>query len=168
MLANAPQEAAETVRAAVATLLSQLAKQPLHGPRIVLLLNRLLPPGLVSAIEVSLSFVTSSCAEPCVTDARATMEHEHGMTMAQELASLAASEDVPSLAEMWKLISQDGPGETAVAALGHASETPERLWSMSMATTMVEDVASLAAQGAVHIMLRCGGWSYRMGPGRQQ
>jgi len=48
------QEAAETVRAAVATLLSQLAKQPLHGPRIVLLLNRLLPPGLVSAIEVSL------------------------------------------------------------------------------------------------------------------
>ena len=46
------QEAAETVRAAVATLLSQLTKQPLHGPRIVLLLNRLLPPGLVAAIEV--------------------------------------------------------------------------------------------------------------------
>ncbi len=49
------QEAAETVRAAVATLLSQLTKQPLHGPRIVLLLHRLLPPGLVAAIEVTLS-----------------------------------------------------------------------------------------------------------------
>ena len=48
------QEAAETVRAAVATLLSQLSKQPLHGPRTVLLLNRLLPPGLVAAIEVPL------------------------------------------------------------------------------------------------------------------
>lgn len=48
------KEAAETVRAAVATLLSQLTKQPLHGPRIVLLLNRLLPPGLVTAIEVTL------------------------------------------------------------------------------------------------------------------
>ena len=42
------------MRAAVATLLSQLAKQPLHGPRFVLLLNRLLPPGLVTAIEVTL------------------------------------------------------------------------------------------------------------------
>ena len=36
----------------MATLLSQLTKQPLHGPRIVLLLHRLLPPGLVAAIEV--------------------------------------------------------------------------------------------------------------------
>lgn len=54
------QEAAETVRAAVATLLSQLTKQPLHGPRIVLLLNRLLPPGLVTAIEVTLCNVNVS------------------------------------------------------------------------------------------------------------
>ena len=51
-LCSCLQEAAETVRAAVATLLSQLSKQPLHGPRTVLLLNRLLPPGLVAAIEV--------------------------------------------------------------------------------------------------------------------
>ena len=36
----------------MATLLSQLTKQPLHGPRIMLLLHRLLPPGLVAAIEV--------------------------------------------------------------------------------------------------------------------
>ena len=37
----------------MATLLSQLTKQPLHGPRIMHLLHRLLPPGLVAAIEVS-------------------------------------------------------------------------------------------------------------------
>ena len=53
------QEAAETVRAAVSTLLSQLTKQPLHGPRIVLLLNRLLPPGLIAAIEVCSPLWTS-------------------------------------------------------------------------------------------------------------
>jgi len=47
------QEASETVRAAVATLLSQLMAQPLHGPRVTLLLSRLLPPGLVAAIQVS-------------------------------------------------------------------------------------------------------------------
>lgn len=40
------------MRVAVATLLGQLTKQPLHGPRISLLLGRLLPPGLVAAIEV--------------------------------------------------------------------------------------------------------------------
>ncbi len=48
------------MRAAVATLLSQLTKQPLHGPRILLLLNRLLPPGLVTAIEVELCTVVIS------------------------------------------------------------------------------------------------------------
>ena len=32
-----------------------------------------------------------------------------------------------------------------MAALGRASETPERLWNMSMAWTTAEEVASLAA-----------------------
>ncbi len=41
------------MRAAVATLLGQLMAQPLHGPRITLLLSRLLPPGLVAAIQVT-------------------------------------------------------------------------------------------------------------------
>ena len=40
------------MRAAVATLLGQLMAQPLHGPRVSLLLSRLLPPGLVAAIQV--------------------------------------------------------------------------------------------------------------------
>ena len=53
ILPLAAQEGGEmTVRAAVATLLGQLAKQPLHGPRVALLLGRLLPPGLVAAIQV--------------------------------------------------------------------------------------------------------------------
>lgn len=42
------------MRAAVATLLGQLIAQPLHGPRVTLLLSRLLPPGLVGAIQVRL------------------------------------------------------------------------------------------------------------------
>jgi hypothetical protein len=32
-----------------------------------------------------------------------------------------------------------------VAALGHASETPERLWNMSMAMTTADELAALAA-----------------------
>ena len=46
------QEAAEQIQTAVATLLGRLCAQPLHGPRVVLLLSRLLPPGLVAAIQV--------------------------------------------------------------------------------------------------------------------
>lgn len=44
-----------------------------------------------------------------------------------------------------KCALQDGPGDAAVAALGHASETPERLWNLAMAMTTAEEVASLAA-----------------------
>lgn len=40
---------------------------------------------------------------------------------------------------------QEGPGEAAVAALGQASETPERLWNMSMAMTTADELAALAA-----------------------
>ncbi len=32
-----------------------------------------------------------------------------------------------------------------MAALGHASETPERLWNMSMAMTTADELAALAA-----------------------
>ena len=49
------------VHAAVATLLAQLMKQPLHGPRVALLLARLLPPGLVAAIQVHPSLSLVSC-----------------------------------------------------------------------------------------------------------
>lgn len=40
------------MRAAIASLLGRLAAQPLHGPRVALLLGRLLPPGLVAALLV--------------------------------------------------------------------------------------------------------------------
>ena len=46
------QEKVETVQAVVATILSRLCGNPLHGPRVILLLGRLLPPGLVTAIQV--------------------------------------------------------------------------------------------------------------------
>ncbi|KAK9809260.1 hypothetical protein WJX72_012293 [[Myrmecia] bisecta] len=88
--APAEKEAADTVRAAAASLAGRLMAQPLHGPRVVLLLGRLLPPGLVAAI-------------------------------------------------------QDGPGEAAVAALGQSSETPERMWTLSMATSAAEELDHLAA-----------------------
>lgn len=41
---------------------------------------------------------------------------------------------------------QEGPGEAAVAALGEATETPERLWTPAMKATTAEEVAHLAAQ----------------------
>jgi len=41
--------------------------------------------------------------------------------------------------------NQEGPGEAAVAALGQATQTPERLWNMSMAMTTAEELATLAA-----------------------
>ena len=44
----------------------------------------------------------------------------------------------------WKL--QEGPGEAAVAALGEASETPERLWTPDMRATTAEELAHLATQ----------------------
>ena len=43
------------MRAATASLLGRLAAQPLHGPRVALLLGRLLPPGLVAALLVRAS-----------------------------------------------------------------------------------------------------------------
>lgn len=41
---------------------------------------------------------------------------------------------------------QEGPGEAAVAALGEATETPERLWTPAMKATTAEELAHLAAQ----------------------
>ena len=42
-----------TVQLAAASLLGRLQVQALHGPRVTLALRRLLPPGLVAAIQVS-------------------------------------------------------------------------------------------------------------------
>ena len=41
---------------------------------------------------------------------------------------------------------QEGPGEAAVAALGEATETPERLWTAAMRAATAEEVAHLAEQ----------------------
>ncbi len=41
---------------------------------------------------------------------------------------------------------QEGPGEAAVAALGEATETPERLWTAAMRANTAEEVAHLALQ----------------------
>lgn len=45
------QETWQTLQAATASLLGRLAGQPLHGPRVMLLLGKLLPPGLAAAIR---------------------------------------------------------------------------------------------------------------------
>mgnify|MGYP001810608496 CR=1 FL=1 len=44
---------------------------------------------------------------------------------------------------------QDGPGEAAVAALGTASETPERVWNRGMHRAAAEEAAHLAASARV-------------------
>ncbi|KAL0042756.1 hypothetical protein WJX79_009797 [Trebouxia sp. C0005] len=85
------KETSGTVQLAAASLLGRLQVQALHGPRVTLTLQRLLPPGLVAAI-------------------------------------------------------QEGPGEAAVAALGEATETPERLWTAAMRANTAEEVAHLALQ----------------------
>ena len=45
------QETQQTLQAATASLLGRFAAQPLHGPRVMLLLNKLLPPGLAAAVR---------------------------------------------------------------------------------------------------------------------
>ena len=50
------QERERQVQAVVATILSRVCAEPLHGPRVVLLLKRLLPPGHVIAIQVDFSY----------------------------------------------------------------------------------------------------------------
>ena len=47
------QETTATVQLAAASLLGRLQVQALHGPRVTLTLQRLLPPGLVAAIQAS-------------------------------------------------------------------------------------------------------------------
>lgn len=47
------QETSGTVQLAAASLLGRLQVQALHGPRVTLTLQRLLPPGLVAAIQAS-------------------------------------------------------------------------------------------------------------------
>ena len=42
----------ETGRAAAASLLGRLLAQPLHGPRVGLVLSKFLPPGLVALVQV--------------------------------------------------------------------------------------------------------------------
>lgn len=46
------QERERQVQAVVATILSRMCAEPLHGPRIVLLLQKLLPPSHITAIQV--------------------------------------------------------------------------------------------------------------------
>ncbi len=48
---EAARAAQEAAREAVAAVIRKLAAHPLHGPRVVLWLNKLLPPGLVAAIQ---------------------------------------------------------------------------------------------------------------------
>ena len=47
------QETSGTVQTAAASLLGRLQVQALHGPRVTLTLQRLLPPGLIAAIQAS-------------------------------------------------------------------------------------------------------------------
>lgn len=84
------RESFEAARVAAAALLSRLSAHALHGARVSLILAKILPPGLVSAL-------------------------------------------------------QDGPGEAAVAALGQASETPERVWNRGMQRAAAEEAAHAAA-----------------------
>ena len=47
------QAALLEAQTAAASLLARYMAQPLHGPRVVLLVQRMLPPGLVASLQVS-------------------------------------------------------------------------------------------------------------------
>ncbi|KAK9822709.1 hypothetical protein WJX81_005943 [Elliptochloris bilobata] len=87
----AERESEATVRAAIASLLGRLAAQPLHGPRVALLLGRLLPPGLVAALlEGPGEAVLEALATASETPER-LWNREMALTTAEEVAALAAA-----------------------------------------------------------------------------
>ena len=61
------QETAGTVQLAAATLLGRLQVQALHGPRVTLTLQRLLPPGLIAAIQASFAPPTKAHGDVWLT-----------------------------------------------------------------------------------------------------
>ena len=58
-----------------ALLLSRLMRQALHGPRVALLLSRLLPPGLITAIHVRSVPLPALCLQ-CVCQGYYTLLRE--------------------------------------------------------------------------------------------
>jgi len=76
------QETSGTVQLAAASLLGRLQVQALHGPRVTLTLQRLLPPGLVAAIQASPVVLHCLGSIPvCCQDAPL-----HGIVSKQDLA----------------------------------------------------------------------------------
>jgi hypothetical protein len=61
------QETQQTLQAATASLLGRFAAQPLHGPRVMLLLNKLLPPGLAAAVRDGPGALPSWLLQLCVS-----------------------------------------------------------------------------------------------------
>lgn len=83
-------EAFNSMRAEAASILSILMVQPIHGRRVELLLNRILPPGLVTAIldgpgEAVVEIFKQECETPeriwTAKMAKVTAEEVHGLTV---------------------------------------------------------------------------------------
>jgi DnaJ homolog subfamily C member 13 len=64
------------------------------------------------------------------------------------------------------IFSQDGTGDSAVAALATSSETPERLWNLSMRRAAAEEAAHLAAAARTAQAAAIGG-SMAWSPGEE-
>lgn len=149
----AAQETRQTLQAATASLLGRFVAQPLHGPRVMLLLNKLLPLGLAAAVRdgpgpLNTLLLWSSVCHKRASDSRRGLvtftvwllhrpKRGGGETLLVMLLHF-------SLTRLPCLVCFSG--EAAVVALQTASETPERLWSAGMAAALGEELAHLAGQ----------------------
>lgn len=88
---EAPRAAQEAAREGVAAVFARLAAHPLHGPRVVLWLGKLLPPGLVASLQDGPpSTAVAALAQPSETPERIWTR---GMqrSAAEEIAHLATT-----------------------------------------------------------------------------
>jgi DnaJ family protein C protein 13 len=134
------EEAVAAARGAAAegaaAVLARLAAHPLHGPRVAMLLGKLLPPGLVAAIQASamhMDFPLMDCGALLGAGFWAEQRKRRAVR-ARALALIVCVAFLP----------QDGPPEAAVAALSHPSETPELMWTPAMRRAVAEEAAHLA------------------------
>jgi DnaJ family protein C protein 13 len=85
------QESQDQILVACASLLSRLMAQPLHGPRVRLLLSHLLPEGLVAAVaDGPAEAATAAFAETAETP-ETLWTRDMAATTAEELDALASA-----------------------------------------------------------------------------
>lgn len=119
---DASRVLADTARAAAATLLSRFMAHSLHGPRVALLLGRVLPPGLVAAVadgpgEAALAALATDSETP-----------ERVWTRGMYRAAAEEAEHMAASARAAQAAAAGGAG----AGAGHAMDwAPPEGWALA-------------------------------------